>query len=316
MRSIIIIVIALLIGILATLITLNVMGNGSIFGGGSNADDLDLKDKTIVIMSARDIPAYTAVSLEDVTDPRTGAKQLRAISNDNLPDPAAITYAEFATKINGRVLRETKRANRYFTESDFMPEGTAAGLAGATPPGKRGIIVQADEIVGAYGLQEGDRFDLLMTIPASSVRSESVSGNSLLGGSAAQTASFLPGTTVVLVNGGYVVTPVTTRLESVDVPSGILGSQTTTQTRPIKELAIAIDPDEVVNLTSALSAGRNLVAVVRSGQLGAEGNETNIPMPNISLATDKEEKPVAEPVKAIEVIVGNERSSFIYQDAN
>jgi len=308
MRSIIIIVIALLIGILLTLVTLDVTGTANVFGGSQSNQDINVEDYEFVPLSRQDIPAFSTVRFEDVHDP-AGNPNLRLIRKEDFAklDPEPITYIDYVSAIDGKVLKSTKPANRYFSEEDFMPEGTSSGVAGAIPAGKRGITIRAEDIIGATSMEEGDRFDMLMTIPS---QTRNIAGSQLLGQSSIEVA--LPGTTVVLVNNGYVVRPVTTRMEKVEARTGILGSEQKTNEIPIKEMSIAVDPDEAVAITSALAGGRQLVVAVRSGQVGAEAKDTDIQNPRFTVPTKPVARPTEPSMSSIEVIVGDKKSNYVY----
>src|SRR5438309_4124327 len=67
--------------------------------------------------------------------------------------------------IIGRVLDGDKQPGYVFTESDFLPRGTREGLVAGIPPGKRAIRISADRVDGLYGLNAGDRFDIVATLP-------------------------------------------------------------------------------------------------------------------------------------------------------
>ena len=69
------------------------------------------------------------------------------------------------SKIIGRVMNHEKGPGYVFTEADFMPVGTRFGVVAGIPPGKRSFTVEASKISGIHGLQLGDRFDLVGTLP-------------------------------------------------------------------------------------------------------------------------------------------------------
>ncbi|MGF1572225.1 MAG: hypothetical protein ACFCU1_04065 [Sumerlaeia bacterium] len=305
MKSIVIVVIALIIGILATILTTDLIGVTQIFSGNKSTEDRKPGAGEILLpISKFNIPAFDRVGIQDVA--------MVIVKESMITGPAPITDA---TQINGRILKTDKLAGRFFAEEDFMPIGTKSGIAGATPPGKRGITVRADKIVGAYSLQAGDTFDLLLTVNSRTAANTSSILGSTLGYGA-------PGSTILVVNGGVVLRSVTPRLESREVRKGMIGSETEIQQTPVNELSIAISPNEVATLTAAISSNQELVAVVRSGQVGAGANELEIVIPK-ALTTSNvpntapavevaNEAPVT--VKSIEVIVGNKRSEFQYTD--
>ena len=86
-----------------------------------------------VPMSTQLMLAYTRVTRDYLLDPLTGALKVVYLRSDSV-DPLLLTDPY---KIVGRVLAHDKPAGFLFTEDDFLPEGTMAGLGGAIPPGKR-----------------------------------------------------------------------------------------------------------------------------------------------------------------------------------
>lgn len=307
MKSIVIVVIALVIGILATILTTDMIGATHIFSGGQKQEARKPGAGEILLpLSRTNLPAFEKVGIQDLA--------MIIVEKNKISGPPAI---EDPTKINNRILKANKPAGRYFTEEDFMPEGTAAGIAGATPPGKRGITVRADKITGAYALQTGDTFDLLLTVNSRSAAATS----SLLG--ATGVTGTTTSSTILVVNGGVVLRTVTPRMEAREVRKGIMGAETEIQQTPVNELAIAIDPSEVATLTAAISSNQELVAVVRSGQLGASANEKLIVIPQNTVTNNSSVNVVeteavneTKPLKSIEVIVGDKRSQYNYTTQN
>ena len=215
---------------------------------------------------AREIPAYTRVTRDYLLD------QKGHLSLMYLP-PDAVTpqmYAQLGD-ILGRVTRKAKPPGYVFTEADFLPKGSRAGLVAAVPPGKRAMRIEADQVKGLYGLNIGDRFDLVATIPI-----EAKSGTKALkiGGAyqevltlQAELANWMKQATVrVLVQNGHLIEPLTTRAVPVQVNSLTQGSMT--RTKPIQEYVIAVDPQEVALLTQAIAVKAQINAVPRSGQPG------------------------------------------------
>ncbi|MDX1971112.1 MAG: hypothetical protein SFY68_01135 [Candidatus Sumerlaeia bacterium] len=306
MKTIVIVVLALLIGILATILTTDSIGATSIFSGkGKRGSGLELAPGQILVPFSRgDLPAYEKVGIEDLA--------MIPVDEKNISGPAPIMDA---SKINGRILKSNKAAGRYFIEDDFMPVGTAEGIAGATTPGKRGLIIRADKITGVYGMKAGDTFDLLLTVNGSRVAGGATS--SILGsvvpssGGASQT--------IVVVNNGRVLRPVSTRMESREVRRGMIGAQTETQQFPIDEIAIEVAPEEVPTLTAAIASNSELLAVVRSGQIGADADQGRIIVPSYAVQPASEVKIEEAPKKmepqGIDVITGTNRSVYQYQPA-
>src|SRR5688572_21758171 len=113
-----------------------------------------------VPLSATRIPAYAKVAREHLFDPKKVRWVETAVRRADLPSDVILDRGDAL----GRVLRQDKPAGYVFTERDFMPEGTRPGLVGGIPAGKRGYRVEVEKIPGLYGLNAGDRFDLLATL--------------------------------------------------------------------------------------------------------------------------------------------------------
>lgn len=109
---------------------------------------------------AREIPPYAKVTREYLLD------QQGNLSLMYLP-PDAVTpqmYNQLGD-ILGRVTKKAKPPGYVFTEADFLPKGSRPGIVAAVAPGRRAMRIEADQVKGLYGLNIGDRFDLVATIP-------------------------------------------------------------------------------------------------------------------------------------------------------
>lgn len=221
-----------------------------------------------VPVPARMVPAYTRLTRDHFWDPKNA--RLAVVY---LP-PAAVT-AEMLTRlpdILGRVLDHDKPAGFVFTGSDFLPKGTREGLVAGIPAGKRAIRVEADKVEGLFGLRAGDRFDLVATLPISPTGAGNRNQNFNVGGAfapqlaiQAQLSNWQKQATVrVLVQNGVIVEPMTTR--QVPVFSRTLTQGAITRMRPVQEIVIAIDPDEVARLTEAMAVDAKVSTVPRSGR--------------------------------------------------
>ena len=227
---------------------------------------------------ARNIPAYTKVTRDHFWDPVT--KQLTVIY---LP-PRSVTPEMLVNfnQIFGRVLDHEKPAGYVFTEADFLPVGTRPGLVAGIPPGKRAIRVEADKVQGLFGLQPGDRFDLVATLPID------MKGRTQAFGFAgayseqlalqAQLTNWQKQATVrVMVQDGVVVEGVTTR--QIPVYANTMTQGGITRMRPVQEGVIAIAPGEVARLTEALAVEAKISVVPRSGRPDDPKNSVT---PNLS----------------------------------
>jgi Flp pilus assembly protein CpaB len=220
-----------------------------------------------VPVSAQAIPAYTKVTRDHLWNPRTNELAIVYLS----PEQVAPEMLTSLQRIVGRVLDHEKPAGYAFTREDFLPEGTRPGLVAGIPPGKRAIRVEADRVNGLFGLNPGDRFDLVATIPIDTTQSGSLQGVGGLYGQQlnlqAQLSNWRRQATVsVLVQNGAIVEPMVTR--QVPVFSRTLTQGAVTRMRPVQEIVIAVDPEEVAPLTEAMAVEASISAVPRSGQPG------------------------------------------------
>lgn len=260
-----------------------------------------------VLISAREIPAYSRIVRDDLYDPRR-ATFATADVREEFANENGILIA--ANEILGRVLARVKAPGYAFTESDLLPKGTRAGLAGGIPPGKRAFRIEVDLVHGIIGLNPGDRFDLLAartvgveSVPAERPAFAGVYSNLMR----QQSTSPRKGGRAqvdVIVNDGVVVTPLETRV--IPVSSSSLTRGVTTSTRPVQEMVIALDPDEVSPLLAAIELESDITCVARSGRPGEpEGDLTpgfREPDPLDESSDDQKEMHV------MEVIHGSERT--------
>jgi len=222
----------------------------------------------------REIPAYAKVTREFLLNEQGG------LSVMYLP-PDAVSpqmYTQLGD-ILGRVMKRAKPPGYVFTEADFLPKGSRAGLVAAVPPGKRAIRIEADQVKGLYGLNIGDRFDLVGTIP---IEAKPTGKGLKIGGAyqevlalQAELTNWMKQATVrVLVQNGHLIEPLTTRVVPIYAASLTQGS--VTRQKPIQEYVIAVDPQEVALLTQAIAVKAQINAVPRSGQPG-DSDESRTP---------------------------------------
>jgi Flp pilus assembly protein CpaB len=211
------------------------------------------------------IPAYTRIRRDHLWDRANG--RLAVIY---LP-PQAVTKEMLTniTDVIGRVLDHTKEPGYVFTETDFLPPGTREGLVAGIPAGKRAIRISSDKVDGLYGLLAGDRFDILATIPIEA-RTGAQSFNfagpySQEVALQAQLSNWDKQATVrVIVQSATIVAPMATR--GVPTLQTTLTDGAATRTRPVQEVVIAIDPEEVALLTEAMAVNATLTTIPRSGR--------------------------------------------------
>jgi Flp pilus assembly protein CpaB len=215
---------------------------------------------------AMPIPAYARVRRDHLWD--RANNRLAVIY---LP-PRAVTKEMLVniSDVLGRVLDHQKDPGYVFTDSDFLPRGTREGMVAGIPAGKRAIRISADRVEGLYGLNAGDRFDLLATMPISANRGAAQSFNfagpySQELALQAQLSNWDKQATVrVIVQSAVIVEPMTTR--GVPTYQTTLTDGAATRTRPVQEAVIAIDPGEVAPLTEAMAVEARLTTIPRSGR--------------------------------------------------
>jgi Flp pilus assembly protein CpaB len=216
---------------------------------------------------ARPIPAYTRVRRDHVWDPKNAR-----VAVVYLP-PRAVTPEMLVnlSDVIGRVLDHEKAAGYVFTESDFLPKGTREGIVGGIPAGKRAVRISADKVDGLYGLHSGDRFDLLVTMPIDGSRGGSAQPFNFAGvhgqelALQARLSNWQKQATVrVIIQNGVIVEPMATR--GVPILQSSLTDGAATRVRPVQEVVIAINPEEVALLTEAIAVEARITTVPRSGR--------------------------------------------------
>jgi hypothetical protein len=209
-------------------------------------------------MSGQPIPRYTKITRDNVFNPKTGTWAVKYVRPEQVT-PNVLTET---SQIFGRVLKHDKPAGYVFTEDDFYPKGTAPGETAGVPPGKRGLTLDPDKLRGIRSLQAGDRIDILGAVPMDEHKHPT--GLGILVPSPVVTDSVKHASVKVLVQNGLVVAGVSTRM----VPTTASGLTTSGQTKmkPVQEVVIAADPEEVGRLLEALALNADLLCVARSGR--------------------------------------------------
>ncbi len=219
-----------------------------------------------VPVPARNIPAYAKLTRDHFWNPQT--QQLTVVYLP--PESVSPVMLTKLGDVLGRVLDHEKPAGFVFTEEDFLPRGTREGLVAGIPSGKRAIRVESEKVDGLFGLRPGDRFDLVATLPIDTSRggSQAFDVGGTYGSQMALQARLSnwqkQATVQVMVQNGVIVEPMVTR--QVPVFSRSLTQGGITRMRPVQEVVIAIDPDEVARLTEAMAVGATISTVPRSGR--------------------------------------------------
>jgi Flp pilus assembly protein CpaB len=221
---------------------------------------------TAVPVAARAIPAYTRINRDHFWNPQAQQLTVVYLPKNSVTPGMLIQLSD----ILGRVLDHEKPAGFVFTEADFLPKGTREGVVGGIPAGKRAMRVEAEKVQGLYGLRAGDRFDLVATLPITAAAGGRGAFNATGAYSSqlalqAQLSNWQKQATVhVMAQNGVLVEPMTTR--QVPVFSRTLTQGGVTRMRPVQEAVIAIDPDEVAQLTQAMAVDAEISVVPRSGR--------------------------------------------------
>ena len=215
--------------------------------------------------AATPIAAHTRIRRDHLWD-RANAR----IAVVYLP-PRAVTKEMLLniSDIIGRVLDGDKQPGYVFTDADFLPRGTREGLVAGIPSGKRAIRVAADRVEGLYGLNAGDRFDIVATMPIDAVnggRAPNFAGPySPELALQAQLSNWDKQATVrVIVQNASIVEPMNTR--AVTTVQQSLTQGAAARTRAVQEAVIAIEPREVALLTEAMAVDARLASIPRSGR--------------------------------------------------
>jgi hypothetical protein len=169
--------------------------------------------------------------------------------------------------IIGRVVKRDKRAGLGFQESTFFPQGTPEGIAGATPAGMRAITLDATKLTGVHALGAGDQIDLLASFPVDA--SSGDSGSLLIPGQSSSSGKKGEASEPhLLAQKAVVLKPVYVRNEA--STSASLTQGTRVQNIPKYEVAIAVNPDDLIPLQRALNQSLTITCIAHSMKPGSE----------------------------------------------
>jgi Flp pilus assembly protein CpaB len=223
-----------------------------------------LEGYVAVPVSAKPIPAYTRLQREHVWNAKKGELAVVMLPSEQVNAAMKVSLKDLL----GRVLARDKAPGYVFTDADFLPAGSRAGLVGGIPPGKRAVRVETGQVNGLYGLNPGDRFDLIATLPIETDgKGKSLNMGGVYGQQLALQANLSnwakQATVRVLVQNGVLVQPLITR----DVPFSMntLTQGTVVKRKPVQEIVIAVNPEEVAPLTEAMAVKAQITTVPRSG---------------------------------------------------
>lgn len=265
--------------------------------------------KIAVPTAARNIAAYTEVSLNDFWSPKLNRLTCIYLDPAQIQEQKQDPVFTDARKITGRVLAHEKTSGYPFRESDFLPEGTRPGLVGGVPPGMRGVRIELAKARGLYGLQPGDRFDLVSTIP---VEHDATQDLRKIGGAFAERLAVesqfsnlsKQATVKVVVQSGVVVEAVKTIEVPVTMASLTQGNKV--NSKPLQEVFVAVHPDEVAPLYAAMAVDAELAVVPRSGRPEDDKESKTAELqPRSPFSADGKEGPAG--MKFVETIGGTNR---------
>lgn len=254
-----------------------------------------------VLITAQAIPAYTRLTRDHFWDTKKGEFTLfplypREITPDMLTN---------LNQLNGRVLAVDKKPGYVVTEADLLPKGTRPGLAGGVPGGKRAMVLEAARIHGIHGLRLGDRIDLVASVQVDPKPPTGRDARSVLLALKPPTSEL--GTTtakkqasvVVLAEDAVIVSPPSIRYLPSQTPHK--GKGPPPKGKPVEEVVIAVEPDEVVRVSEGLGVGATITAIAHSGR------------PDASKASIKKDPPpAAPPPTVVETMRGGKRTTIIF----
>ena len=256
----------------------------------------DTREGMVAIpVSSRFIATHSRVEREDLAD---YVHSLPVLYIYRKPADVGKTWITDYSEIVGRVMARDKKAGLVFSESDFMPRGTRPGLVSGIPVGKRGMVLDANQIRGLDELRVGDHFDLLSSEPVDlqglqpEVRAGS-SSRSLIKSMGSASGIGQSARVIVLVENGVLVTRPAKPGQAAAPRSNSAANQLTgagaasRKNQPL-EMAIAVAPEEITPLTEALTAKKSIFCVARSGLPDEKFDRTTIP--------------AADPLKKVSVI--------------
>ncbi|MBL8858362.1 MAG: hypothetical protein JNL28_07665 [Planctomycetes bacterium] len=254
-----------------------------VFAGGGEKQD-DHAGQVAVLISPVPISAFTALDPTAFINPTTGSFYVSWVTEETadkmglVRDPATI---------RGRVLKRDKSAGLAFSEADFAPKGTQAGMTSAIEPGHRGVSLNINEIEGLRGLKRFVRFDLFAVKTKSNAPSNGAAGYMTPEARmAAEAGSEWSTDRLVIAQNAMILEP---------AMQGVSGKRG-------EEVYISIRDDEAITLSDARAKGAKIICLARSG---LPGGDTSV--------FERPEEPIA--VDSIQIYTGD-KSSTTYVPAN
>ena len=218
------------------------------------------------------LKAFEKVRREDVYDRELDDESFFWLSEEDVENnPDWVTSLD---QIINRVMARDKRKDFVFKKSDFLPEGSRTGIIAGVPAGKQGFFLEVEKIPGLRFLKQGDRFDLIASLPKESEDSGSEFGL-LMGGFKVRGNKPIPVNGIrLLAKGAHMIALTTDR--TMTTQGGLELNNTDSRGRVAagqreESVAIAIDPEEAIPLTQALGDDLEIHMVAQSGQTDENG---------------------------------------------
>lgn len=239
----------------------------------------DLIDPSTRWLRYQELPPESVIGMSIRGTDDSGAEVEGTVSGFEKADDTLVFTLETGTKIEhnktreiggtvmqvgsiiGRVLRKQKNPGLGFRADSLYPVGTPAGIAGATPPGMRGLVIEASKISGIHTLNAGDHIDLIANVPSKELasfggRSSAISYRGDEGGNVTEP--------VMLAQNATILKPVYARTTGTD----------NSRTKPTLDVAIAIDAGDIIPVQSAMNRGIDIMCVARSMQPSPDSQDT------------------------------------------
>ena len=210
--------------------------------------------KIAVPVTRRPVEAFSRLRREDWYDLNQGLDSYEWF--DEATVEANPDWIVDLKQLSNRVMARNKsKAGLVFKEKDFLPKGSSPGIIGGVPQGKQGFFLDVEKIPGLRFLRQGDRFDLIASVPKASQDSTTEYGL-LMGGIKIRGNKPIPVNGIrQLVKGGEMIAITSNRSMTtqggLELSSTYGSSRTNTNLRN-ERVAIAIDPEEAIPLTQAL----------------------------------------------------------------
>jgi len=254
----------------------------------------------------KSVPPYTAVSREHVD-------WLHVAPEDGPKYAAKGIMLKFAD-VRGRVTARQHLAGFGFTEGDFLPKGSSAGIAGGTPSGKEAITldVAACKLQGVHDLREGDHIDLLASIPVEMPGIGHTTSHPGINVVSTPDQALLPkqGLVRTLVNDGVVVKPVT--LRNKPISSNSLTQGTMTRTVPVEEIVIAVEAMEAKKLSQAIGLQYDITCLIHSGRPEPPSIGPKVVAEKSKVSDSNADLNPFAGTRSVEVMVGDKRQQVVF----